>query len=42
MLKSVGFFIAISIFAANEKEICHTKLFLDGCSVIFDAVSIGA
>jgi hypothetical protein len=42
MLKLIGFFFAISIFASDEKEVCHTKLFLGVCSIVRNAVSICA
>jgi len=38
MLKLVGIFFAISIFASNEKEICHIKFILDVCSIVRNAV----
>jgi hypothetical protein len=42
MLKLIGFFFAIPIFAPDEKEVCHSKFFLGTGSIVCNAVSICA
>lgn len=42
MLKLIGFFFAIYIFAPDEKEVCHTKFFLNVCGIVRNAVSVSA
>ena len=42
MLKLIGFLFAITTFALDEKEICHSKFFLGASSIVRNAVPIRA